>query len=240
MQLTANLFGRKVARPQHVEMSCLGAAFVAGLGAGRPGSEMHSARPSYRNKFQFHYNQRQPVQWVPVPTSCLPSSPGFWRTRDELKRLNCSDKVFVPQEAPGEGSCTSTAEYLPVFQRWERALHRSMNWYGKTWLTLDVCEGSGTFGNICEWMVQILKKIKNKKRQPGWCLLSNTNTKLKVLNDVILTLPMFLSTVLVLLNVAKSFAVQGIRCQRELMLNMSVSESQTKGSCAVLWTLFFF
>ncbi|XP_075876919.1 glycerol kinase 5 isoform X1 [Nelusetta ayraudi] len=90
MQLTANLFGRKVARPQHVEMSCLGAAFVAGLGA------------------------------------------GFWRTRDELKRLNCSDKVFLPREAAGEGSCTSTAEYLPVFQRWERALHRSMNWYGKT------------------------------------------------------------------------------------------------------------
>lgn len=35
MQLTADLFGRKVARPQHVEMSCLGAAFVAGLGVGK-------------------------------------------------------------------------------------------------------------------------------------------------------------------------------------------------------------
>ena len=34
MQLTADLFGRKVARPQHCEMSCLGAAFVAGLGVG--------------------------------------------------------------------------------------------------------------------------------------------------------------------------------------------------------------
>lgn len=34
MQLTADLFGRKVARPQHHEMSCLGAAFVAGLGVG--------------------------------------------------------------------------------------------------------------------------------------------------------------------------------------------------------------
>uniref|UniRef100_A0A8C5DEI6 Glycerol kinase 5 n=1 Tax=Gouania willdenowi TaxID=441366 RepID=A0A8C5DEI6_GOUWI len=31
MQLTADLFGRKVARPQHHDMSCLGAAFVAGL-----------------------------------------------------------------------------------------------------------------------------------------------------------------------------------------------------------------
>lgn len=35
MQLTADLFGRKVARPEHYEMSCLGAAFVAGLGVGR-------------------------------------------------------------------------------------------------------------------------------------------------------------------------------------------------------------
>lgn len=35
MQLTADLFGRKVARPQQVEMSCLGAAFVAGLVVGK-------------------------------------------------------------------------------------------------------------------------------------------------------------------------------------------------------------
>lgn len=35
MQLTADLFGTKVARPQHYEMSCLGAAFVAGLEVGR-------------------------------------------------------------------------------------------------------------------------------------------------------------------------------------------------------------
>lgn len=41
MQLTANLFGRKVARPQHIEMSCLGAAFVAGLGTGRLEFQMH-------------------------------------------------------------------------------------------------------------------------------------------------------------------------------------------------------
>lgn len=34
MQMTADLFGRKVTRPQHHEMSCLGAAFVAGLEAG--------------------------------------------------------------------------------------------------------------------------------------------------------------------------------------------------------------
>ncbi|KAM9845231.1 glycerol kinase 5 [Aulostomus maculatus] len=34
MQLTADLFGQKLSRPQHHEMSCLGAAFVAGLGVG--------------------------------------------------------------------------------------------------------------------------------------------------------------------------------------------------------------
>lgn len=34
IQLTADLFGRKVARSQHYEMSSLGAAFVAGLGIG--------------------------------------------------------------------------------------------------------------------------------------------------------------------------------------------------------------
>ncbi|CAL8281140.1 unnamed protein product [Lota lota] len=34
MQLTTDLIGRKIARPIHHEMSCLGAAFVAGLGVG--------------------------------------------------------------------------------------------------------------------------------------------------------------------------------------------------------------
>ncbi|XP_019733461.1 glycerol kinase 5 isoform X2 [Hippocampus comes] len=34
MQLTADLFGRKLERCRHHEMSCLGAAFVAGLGVG--------------------------------------------------------------------------------------------------------------------------------------------------------------------------------------------------------------
>lgn len=35
MQLTADLFCTKLSRLQHHEMSCLGAAFVAGLGVGR-------------------------------------------------------------------------------------------------------------------------------------------------------------------------------------------------------------
>ncbi|XP_039999147.1 putative glycerol kinase 5 [Xiphias gladius] len=87
MQLTADLFGRKVARPLHHEMSCLGAAFVAGLGV------------------------------------------GYWRTREELKKLQSIDKVFLPRGAPKEGAGSPNPEYIPVLQNWERALRRSMNWY---------------------------------------------------------------------------------------------------------------
>lgn len=39
MQLTADLFGRKLVRLQHREMSCLGAALVAGLGTGTPAAD---------------------------------------------------------------------------------------------------------------------------------------------------------------------------------------------------------
>ncbi|XP_070775214.1 glycerol kinase 5 isoform X2 [Enoplosus armatus] len=89
MQLTADLFGRKISRPQHNEMSCLGAAFVAGLGA------------------------------------------GFWRTREELKKLQSTDKTFLPRGAHKEGAGSPSQEYIPVLQSWERALRRSMNWYSK-------------------------------------------------------------------------------------------------------------
>lgn len=47
MQLTADLFGRKVTRPQHLEMSCLGAAFVAGLGIGMQTHTQHVHYYSY-------------------------------------------------------------------------------------------------------------------------------------------------------------------------------------------------
>ncbi|KAM4552405.1 glycerol kinase 5 isoform 1-T2 [Odontesthes bonariensis] len=87
MQLTADLFGRKVVRPQHQEMSCLGAAFVAGLGV------------------------------------------GFWKTREELKKLQSTDKEFLPRGAATEGAVSPSREYIPVLQSWERALRRSMNWY---------------------------------------------------------------------------------------------------------------
>ncbi|XP_072219100.1 glycerol kinase 5 [Leuresthes tenuis] len=87
MQLTADLFGRKVVRPQHQEMSCLGAAFVAGLGV------------------------------------------GFWKTHEELKKLQSTDKEFLPRGAATEGAVSPSREYIPVLQSWERALRRSMNWY---------------------------------------------------------------------------------------------------------------
>uniref|UniRef100_A0A3Q3ITV8 Glycerol kinase 5 n=1 Tax=Monopterus albus TaxID=43700 RepID=A0A3Q3ITV8_MONAL len=89
MQLTADLFGRKLTRPEHREMSCLGAAFVAGLGV------------------------------------------GFWRTREELKKVQSANEVFLPHGQPKEGAGSQSREYIPVLQSWERALRRSMNWYSK-------------------------------------------------------------------------------------------------------------
>ncbi|XP_056148797.1 putative glycerol kinase 5 isoform X2 [Lampris incognitus] len=87
MQLTADLVCRKVTRSQHHEMSCLGAAFVAGLGV------------------------------------------GFWRSREELKRLQSPDRVFLPKGAgrTDGGSGGLSGEYIAILQSWERALRRCMN-----------------------------------------------------------------------------------------------------------------
>uniref|UniRef100_A0A8C2XEG7 Glycerol kinase 5 n=1 Tax=Cyclopterus lumpus TaxID=8103 RepID=A0A8C2XEG7_CYCLU len=55
MQMTADLFGRKVARPQHYEMSSLGAAFVAGLGIGMQGRAEEAGRaPTNRSRPKEH------------------------------------------------------------------------------------------------------------------------------------------------------------------------------------------
>uniref|UniRef100_A0A6Q2ZJY1 Glycerol kinase 5 n=1 Tax=Esox lucius TaxID=8010 RepID=A0A6Q2ZJY1_ESOLU len=89
MQLTADLFGRKVSRPTRHEMSCLGAAFVAGLGV------------------------------------------GYWRSREELKKLQSTDCVFLPRNGYGTADGKMTDQYGQVIQSWERALQRSMNWYSK-------------------------------------------------------------------------------------------------------------
>ncbi|XP_020318341.2 glycerol kinase 5 [Oncorhynchus kisutch] len=88
MQLTADLFGRKVARPTQHEMSCLGAAFVAGLEV------------------------------------------GFWKSQEELKKLQRTDRVFLPRNLYRMGDGGTEGEYTPILQRWEQALKRSMNWYG--------------------------------------------------------------------------------------------------------------
>uniref|UniRef100_A0A8C9ZKR7 Glycerol kinase 5 n=1 Tax=Sander lucioperca TaxID=283035 RepID=A0A8C9ZKR7_SANLU len=87
MQLTADLLGRKVARPQNCEMSCLGAAFIAGLGV------------------------------------------GFWKTKEELKKLQSTDEAFLPKGTSKSGAHSPSQEYIPVLQSWERAIQRSMNWY---------------------------------------------------------------------------------------------------------------
>ncbi|KAK1162580.1 putative glycerol kinase 5 isoform X1 [Acipenser oxyrinchus oxyrinchus] len=81
MQLTADLFNRKINRPRHFDMSSLGAAFIAGLGI------------------------------------------GFWSSKEELKCLGCTEKVFYPQNV--------WKNYSPVIDRWEKALTRSMHWYSK-------------------------------------------------------------------------------------------------------------
>lgn len=46
---------------------------------------------------------------------------GFWKSREELKRLRCSDRVFLPRDLKGK--------YRPILQSWERALQRSLDWY---------------------------------------------------------------------------------------------------------------
>ncbi|KAM9322839.1 glycerol kinase 5 [Pholidichthys leucotaenia] len=89
VQLTSDLFGKKIGRLQRHEMSCLGAAFVAGLGV------------------------------------------GFWRTREELKKLQKTGEVFLPQCAAKESGDGPSREYTPILQSWERALRRSMNWYNR-------------------------------------------------------------------------------------------------------------
>lgn len=88
MQLTTDLLGRKISRPAHFDMSCLGAAFVAGLGV------------------------------------------GYWKSKDELKKLQSTDRLFLPQ--CGKGDCCNGSVYKPVLQSWEDALQRSMHWYSQS------------------------------------------------------------------------------------------------------------
>lgn len=56
---------------------------------------------------------------------------GFWRTREELKKLHSIDEAFLPKGALKEGAGGQSQEYVHALQSWERALQRSMNWYSK-------------------------------------------------------------------------------------------------------------
>lgn len=57
---------------------------------------------------------------------------GFWKSRDELKKLQNTDRVFVPKVANKDGAGWQSWEYVHTLQSWERAIRRSMNWYSKS------------------------------------------------------------------------------------------------------------
>lgn len=67
---------------------------------------------------------------------CLPLSSavtaGFWKTKEELKKLQSTDEAFLPKGTSKSGAHSPSQEYIPVLQSWERAIQRSMNWY-KPW-----------------------------------------------------------------------------------------------------------
>ncbi|XP_066565724.1 glycerol kinase 5 [Amia ocellicauda] len=48
---------------------------------------------------------------------------GFWKSKEEIKHLRCTEKVFFPQNI--------WKDYKPIMENWEKALMRSMHWYGK-------------------------------------------------------------------------------------------------------------
>ncbi|XP_049641338.1 putative glycerol kinase 5 [Suncus etruscus] len=82
MQMTSDLLNETIDRPAHVDMSCLGAASLAGLAV------------------------------------------GFWRDKEELKKLRQSEMVFKPQK--------KWQHYEMSMENWVKAVKRSMNWYNKT------------------------------------------------------------------------------------------------------------
>lgn len=80
MQLLSTLTGQSIERPVQVEMSCLGAAFLAGLAA------------------------------------------GVWKSRDELKAIRCSEKIFQARHSLRDGHEIN-------YEKWKEALARSRAWY---------------------------------------------------------------------------------------------------------------
>ncbi|XP_013015482.1 putative glycerol kinase 5 isoform X1 [Cavia porcellus] len=81
MQMTSDLINKNIDRPVHFDMSCLGAASLAGLAV------------------------------------------GFWKDKEELKKLRQSEIVFKPQK--------TWEDYKVNMENWVKAVKRSMNWYSK-------------------------------------------------------------------------------------------------------------
>ncbi|XP_004629347.1 putative glycerol kinase 5 [Octodon degus] len=79
MQMTSDLINETIDRPAHFDMSCLGAASLAGLAV------------------------------------------GFWKDKEELKKLRRSEVVFKPQK--------KWEDYETNMENWVKAVKRSMNWY---------------------------------------------------------------------------------------------------------------
>ncbi|XP_019060662.1 putative glycerol kinase 5 isoform X1 [Fukomys damarensis] len=81
MQMTSDLINESIDRPAHFDMSCLGAASLAGLAV------------------------------------------GFWKDKEELKKLRQSEMVFKPQK--------KWEDYEMNMENWVKAVKRSMHWYSK-------------------------------------------------------------------------------------------------------------
>lgn len=57
---------------------------------------------------------------------------GFWKSKEELKKLQMTERLFIPQSVSGGGAGGGGGVYKPVLQSWEQALQRSMHWYNHT------------------------------------------------------------------------------------------------------------
>ncbi|KAI8498931.1 putative glycerol kinase 5 [Branchiostoma belcheri] len=105
MQLTADLLNRTITRPKHVDMSSLGAAFLAGLAVG-----------IWKDKEELKRIKGGSVNHV---------KEGMWKSKEELKGLQTSERVFQPRPV-SEGVWE---KYRHIVEQWERAVKRSLYWY---------------------------------------------------------------------------------------------------------------
>ena len=48
--------------------------------------------------------------------------PGVWKSRDELKAIRCSEKIFQPRLDVRD-------EHEKIYEKWKDALARSRSWY---------------------------------------------------------------------------------------------------------------